>query len=417
VTSPGVLIVGGGQAGLQTAMTLRDLDYPHEITIANSEDSLPYRRPPLSKGFLTGKTTRDELLIRPEKYLQDRRIESVRRERIAYVSLDEGKALAVSGREFLFQHLVLATGTRPRRLGVSGEDVEGVVHLNDLSSGTTLCSRLAPAHHVVVVGGGLVGLEAAASCRTLGKSVTLVEAADCLMARAASPLVREFIFQTHVQHGVTVRLDTKVVRIEGDGKSGVHSVVLNDGTTVPADVVVVGVGVDPRIELATQLQLQIHDGAIVVDRFATTSDPRVFAVGDCAIGPNQLGNGGLQRAPSVQNAVDQGRVAAHGITNTPMPPALLVSSFWTDQYDLKTETVGIAPDSGDYVVRGQVSAAGFGVFHYHEGTVVAAEFVNRPGDFMATKKFFFLRGRVSRDAFEDTSRPLKESFLTAAAAD
>lgn len=400
----GVLIVGAGQSGLQTAVSLRELGYPDPIVMIGNEEHLPYQRPPLSKAVLTGSTSADALTLRTQEFLDDRGIEHIRNERVAYVDADEGLALTVSGREFTFDRLVLATGARVRQLPAPGTDLDGVVNFRDLSDAHALLERLTPARDVVVIGGGYIGLEVAASCRTLGKSVTVVEASSRVLGRVCSADLGDFYREAHERRGVEIRLNRSLRALAGsDG--AVQQVLLDNGDVLPADVVVIGVGVQPRIELALQLGLTTDRGAVVVDSHSSTSHPKVLAVGDCTTYPHPRGH--LLQTQSVQHAVEQGRNAAAAIVGQPVPYAP-TPWFWSDMFDLKLQIVGHVTEFDTSVLRGDMTTERFSIFYYDGGRLVGAAFVNQPADFMRVRRRLGEGGSIPADQVGDSGVPLAD---------
>lgn len=400
----GVLIVGAGQAGLHTALTLREFDAEIPISMVGAEAIAPYRRPPLSKAFLVDDADDRSLLLCDEESLATKAIEFDAGEHIAYVDLDRGSALATSGREFRFERLVLATGARASRLAVPGADLSGVVCLRGRDDAVRLREYLRSATDVVVVGGGYLGLEVAASCRSVGKAVTLVEASSRLLAHLVAPPMSQFFADAHTQRGVKVRTGCGVLAIEGTGGVVSH-VALSDGSQVRADVVVVAVGAQPRSELAAQLSLELHRNHVVVDASATTSDPRVLAVGDCTAFPVAGQGGALAMIPSVQNAVEQAEVAASTLagkvaTHTSVP------WFWSDQYDVKFQVAGRNHGYDNVVQRGKPGDARPALFYFRGDELLAADLVNRPGDFLLVRRWLSRQTAIEKQILADASTPL-----------
>ena len=400
----GALIVGAGQAGVQLAVSLRDYGYGGPITVMGAEAQPPYQRPPLSKSFLDGTADLTSLELRTPAFYTERRIDVVSAERITQLQLSpsgprgRGNAMTDRGRTLAFDHLALTVGARPRRLELPGADLDGVCYLRVVEDATRLRSHLAPARDVVVIGGGFIGLEAAAVARAAGKNVTVVEAAPRLISRSVAPVISEFYRQAHTRRGTEVRLGTEVDAIlgkhghgkhgdgeHGDGEHGrVTGVRLTDGTLLPADLVVVGVGVVARTELAEQLGL-VCDGGIVVDEFARTSEPSVVAAGDCTVMPNPLTGEGPVRLESMPNAVAQARVAAATLAGKPRPYTD-VPWFWSDQFDLKLQIAGMTNEYDQVVVRGDPDSERFSVLYYRRGNLLAIHAVNRAPDYLAVRK-------------------------------
>jgi 3-phenylpropionate/trans-cinnamate dioxygenase ferredoxin reductase subunit len=404
MTDPGVVIVGASQAGAQLAASLREFGVTRPITLVGGEPHLPYQRPPLSKAFLSGKAQAEQLLLRSPAYYADRDIEVVTGEWIQHIDVAEtgGRATGASGRTFDFSQLALTVGGTPRRLPVHGADLGNVFYLRDIDDATALRAGLAMAERVVVIGGGFVGLEAAAVARTLGKEVTVVEALDRLMARAVAPVVSSFYLEAHQRRGTRVLLDTGVVGLSGEG--AVTSVELSDGSSLPADIVLVGIGLIPHTDLAEQLGLRC-EGGVVIDEHARTSRSDVVAAGDCTT--LQLPSGeGLLRLESVANAIAQGRVAAATLADVNDPLAA-VPWFWSDQGDIKLQIAGLSTGYDDVVLRGEPQSEQFSALYYRGPELIAIDSVNAPRDYMAVRKILETGGSVPRELARDVDVPLK----------
>ncbi|MGW1208917.1 NAD(P)/FAD-dependent oxidoreductase [Streptomyces sp. NPDC002499] len=410
----GTLIVGASQAGLQLAVSLRQLGDTAPITLVGEENHAPYQRPPLSKEFLAGQADAESLAFRSPSYYADAGIDLVSGARVAHIALDpsdgpgSGVARTAAGRALSFDRLALTVGARPRRLDVPGADLDGVRSLRDRDDAAELRTRLASAARVVVVGGGFIGLEAAAVARALGKDVTVVEAAERLMGRALAPVVSDFYLHAHRRRGTRVLLSTGVTGF--DGVAGrVSAVRLTDGSTLPADLVLVGVGVVPRTELADQVGLAC-DGGIVVDRCARTSNPYIVAAGDCTVQPHPLTGEGRVRLESVQNAVAQATTAAATLLGRPAANRA-VPWFWSFQGDLKLQIAGLSTGYDAYVVRGEPAEERFSVLYYREGELLAVDAVNSPADYMVVRRALGQRATVPADRAGDPGIPLKSLLV------
>lgn len=407
----GTLVIGASQAGVQLAAALRDFGYDDPITLVGAEAPAPYQRPPLSKAYLAGRADAASLALRTETFFRDQRITVLTGERVLRLRLSptgpagSGTALTDRGRRLPFDRLALTVGARPRRLRVPGADLDGVCYLRDVGDATRLRDRLARARQVVVVGGGFIGLEAAAVARSQGRQVTVVEATDRLASRVVAPVVSEFYRAAHTRRGTDVRLGAEVSEILGL-RGRVRAVHLADGGQLPADLVVVGVGVVPRQELAQQLGLTCDHG-IVVDEFARTSEPSVVAAGDCTVLPNPLTGRGLLRLESVPNAVAQARVAAATLTGR-LEPYRDVPWFWSDQFDLTLQIAGVADGYDQVVVRGDPGTERFSVLHYLDGRLQAVAAVNRPADYLAVRKALAQDIPLPPERAMHTDVPLKD---------
>ncbi|MGW4825297.1 NAD(P)/FAD-dependent oxidoreductase [Streptomyces sp. NPDC004227] len=417
--SGGTLIVGASQAGLQLAVSLRQLGDTEPITLVGEEAYPPYQRPPLSKDFLAGETDLESLALRAPSYYADAAIDLVSGERVTEVALSRsgppgsGTAATPSGRAFTFDRLALTVGAGPRRLAVPGADLDGIRCLRDRDDAADLRQRLGSGSRVVVVGGGFIGLEAAAVARALGKDVTVVEAADRLLSRAVAPVVSEFYRRAHLRRGTRVLLSTVVAGFDG-AHGRVTGVRLADGTTLPADLVLVGVGVLPRTELAERLGLECDHG-IVVDGRARTSDPHIVAAGDCTVRPHPVTGLGRVRLESVQNAVAQATAAAASLLGRPAPqPA--VPWFWSHQGDLKLQIAGLSGGYDQHVVRGEPDSERFSVLYYRQGELLAIDAVNSPADYMAVRKALTQGATVPAGVAGDHGTPLKALLTTHPAA-
>jgi 3-phenylpropionate/trans-cinnamate dioxygenase ferredoxin reductase subunit len=411
-TDAGTLIVGASQAGLQLAVSLRDAGETGPITLIGEEPHAPYQRPPLSKAYLQGSTELEQLWLRAPEVLAGNDISLVTGERIDTVELDDGGpsglARTRSGRVLTFDRLALTVGARPRRLDAPGADLDGVTYLRTADDATLLRDLQSDARSVVVIGGGFIGLEAAAVARAQGKSVTVVEAADRLIGRALAPVVSEFYRAAHARRGVDVRVGARVTQLSGDDNR-VQAVELSDGSWIPADLVIVGIGVVPRSQLAKQLQLD-YDGGIVVDRFARTSNPTVVAAGDCTVQPNPLTGRGSVRLESVQNAISQAKTAAATLMGRSEPNDA-VPWFWSDQYNLKLQIAGLSTGHDQYVVRGDIDGEAFSVLYYRDGALLAVDSVNAPRDYMAVRKALTQGSTISAEAAADSAMALKELIV------
>lgn len=404
----GLVIVGGSYAGLQVAVSAREYGYDGPIRLIAEEPELPYQRPPLSKGYLTGKTTGAMLPLRNAAFFADARIDvelgrrAVRADGVARrLELSDGRAVG-------FDRLVLATGARPRPLPAPGADLEGVMALRTLADADRLKDGAADARAVVVIGGGFIGLEVASALAGPDRVVTVIEAADRLMARAVPPQLSTFFAERHRARGVTLKLGCGVTELRGDGGSRggrVTGVVCADGATVPADLVVVGIGVVPNDDLARGLGLPCEDG-ILVDGFAQTSAEGIFAVGDCARQPHPHANAPTVRLESVQNAIEQGKAAASVIAGRPAANEA-VPWFWSDQYDLKLQMAGLPAGSDRVTPRGSLEEGKFSLFHFRGGRLVGVDSVNRPAEHMLARKLLAAPVSLTPEQAADPSVDLR----------
>lgn len=373
-----ILIIGAGHAGGSVAAFLRQYGHEGPIVLVGEEDAPPYQRPPLSKAWLKGEADLETLLLRPLSFYEEQGIEF--RPSTVAVSVDpEAKTVAFhDGSSEFYDVLVLATGSTARKLPVPGGDHPDLLELRTLKDAERLKAVLGPGKRLAVVGGGYVGLEAAASARALGAEAVVIERAPRVLARVASETLSAFFTAQHRAHGVEILTGAEVVAVAHDG------VTLADGSVVQADAVLVGVGALACDSLARSAGLRCDDG-VVVDEQARTSDPAIFAVGDMTRRPIPVHGGVSHRLESVPNALEQAKQAAAAIVGRP-GPAPEVPWFWSDQYDFKLQIAGLPFDADRQVVRGDPSAGGFAVFHLNGDRVVCVEAVNAPPEFMAGKQ-------------------------------
>ena len=407
-TPAGTLVVGASQAGVQLAASLRQLGESAPITLVGAEPHPPYQRPPLSKEFLAGSAGPESLAFRTPAYYAENGIELVCGQRVVDIDLPSagrpGLARTATGRELPFARLALTVGARPRRLHVPGADLDGVLYLRNLDDAVQLRRRLADASRVAVVGGGFIGLEAAATARAHGKRVTVVEAADRLVGRSVAPVVSEFLRQAHQRRGTTVLVSTEVVAFHGTADR-VEAVRLADGRELPADLVLVGVGAVPRTELAEQIGLEC-DGGILVDAAARTSDPSVVAAGDCTVLPHPMTGVGRVRLESVPSAVAQAGVAAATLLGRPAATRS-VPWFWSNQGDLRLQIAGLSTGYDRYDVRGEPDSEQFAVLYYRDGELLAVDAVNAPADYLVVRKALAQGKNLPADKVADAGIPLK----------
>ena len=414
--SAGTLVVGASQAGLQLAVSLRELGYTAPITLIGEEPHAPYQRPPLSKDFLGGTAGPETLAFRTPAFYLEAGIDLVCGEQVTDVTLATdasatGIAGTASGRELPFERLALTVGASARRLTVPGADLAGICYLRGVDDATMLRAQLTGAARVVVVGGGFIGLEAAAVARSFGASVTVVEATDRLIGRAVAPVVSEFYRGAHERRGTAVLTCATVTAFRA-AEGRVAAVLLSDGTELPADLVVVGVGVIPRTELAEKLGLEC-DGGIVVDARARTSEPTVVAAGDCTVLPHPLTGEGRVRLESVNSAVSQATAAAATLAGAP-DRAPNVPWFWSNQGDLRLQIAGLSTGYDDFVVRGEPDSEKFAVLYYRAGRLLAVDAVNSPPDYMVVRKALTQGATIPADRAADEATPLKQLLMAAA---
>jgi 3-phenylpropionate/trans-cinnamate dioxygenase ferredoxin reductase subunit len=399
----GCVIVGAGQAGFEAAAALRAEGYQEPIALIGDEPHLPYQRPPLSKGFILDTQGMDEIELRPSQFFTDHRIDLVTGERVTAIDRAAKRVSLSSGASRPYDALVLACGARNRQLPVDGAALDRVLYLRTLDESRTVKERLRDASDIVVVGGGFIGLEIAASARSLGKSVTVLEAQPRLMPRVVAPLVSAFYDTLHTARGVTVVCNAAVAGIGGEhGRA--RSVRLANGASHPADLVVVGIGVVPNVELARDAGLAIGNG-IVVDDCLQTADPAIFAIGDCADHPNPYADARV-RLESVQNAADQGRAAAAAIAGR-RASYNAVPWFWTDQFDIRLQMAGLSQGYDEAVTRGNPEAQKFSVYYFKQSRLIAVDSINRPADHIVARRLLASHVSVTPEQAADETVNLK----------
>jgi 3-phenylpropionate/trans-cinnamate dioxygenase ferredoxin reductase component len=405
-TGPNVLIVGAGQAGAECAAALRGAGHDGPITIIGDETHPPYHRPPLSKAYLLGTTEASGLLIRAPEFYPKFDIHLRTGETVTALDARNHTVRLGDGGELGYDRLVLATGGRARRLAMPGlAAARNVFYLRTIADVDGLRAHFVPGARLVVIGGGYVGLEIAAVARRLGLEVTVLESEPRLLARVASPPISEFFARVHREEGVDIRLEAKVTGFDFDQVGAVRAVALADGAGLPADVVLIGIGMLPNAGLAEGAGLAVDNG-ILVDEFCATSDPDVYAIGDCSRHPCNE-NGGLRRLESAPNASEQARIAASALVGQP-EPYLRVPWFWSDQYDVKLQMTGLSTEFDETVVRGSTTEGRrFALFYLRDGALRAAAAVCDPRAFTAAKKLVAQRARVPAAVLADESVDLK----------
>ena len=404
MTGYDVLIVGSGHGGVATAGTLRQLGFAGTVGIVSADRDEPYERPPLSKEYLVGEKDFHAIHARGPAFWNEKQIALLFGETVTAVDPGAHQVVTASGRTIGYGKLVWAAGGEPRRLTCDGHQLGGLHAIRSRADVDALRSELAVAERVVVIGGGYIGLEAAASLIKLGKSVTLVEALDRLLARVAAPPISDFFLAQHRARGVDLRLNSAVTCIEGEDDR-VARVLLADGTALPTDIVIVGIGIVPSVGPLAAAGADCPNG-VTVDEYCRTGLPDVYAVGDCALHRNRFGPDRAVRVESVQNAADQGHTVAHHIVGQPAPYAA-TPWFWSHQYDLKLQTVGLNSDFDDTVLRGDPAGGRFSLVYLREGKVAALDCVNMVKDYVQGRGLVERHARADRAALADPDTPLK----------
>ena len=398
------IIIGASHAAAQLAPSLRQEGWDGDIMIIGDEPHIPYHRPPLSKAFLAGEKDVDGLLIRPQAIYEKNAIEfklGVRAEAInrgdKTVTLDTGEVLS-------YDKLALCMGSRVRKIPLAGSDLAGVHYLRDITDVEAIKKSITSSKHAVIVGGGYIGLETAAVLTRLGLSVTVLEMAPRILERVTAPEVSGFYHRIHTEEGVDIRTGVAVTALDGAGQ--VCSVRCADGTSFKADLVVIGAGIVPNVELAEAAGLEVVNG-IVVDECCRTLDADIVAAGDCTSHPNLLYQKPM-RLESVPNATEQGKTAAATLCGKAKPYHAL-PWFWSDQYDLKLQIAGLSQGYDQVIVRGDIETGrSFAAFYLKQSKLIAADCVNRPQEFMVSKRMIAAGGLVDSTKLADESLPPKE---------
>ena len=403
MTQAGVIIVGAGHGGAQAAIALRQNGYAGRIVIVGREPEIPYERPPLSKDYLAQEKPFERIQIRPAAFWAEKNVAMMLSEEVVAVDSAAHVVSLASGETLSYQHLIWATGGDPRRLNCDGADLEGIHVVRTRADVDAMMAELDGVSHVAVIGGGYIGLEAAAVLRKLGKGVTLLEALPRVLARVAGEELSAFYEAEHRAHGVDLRTSVGVIAIEGEGR--VSGVTLGDGNTVAADMVIVGIGIIPSVEPLLAAGAEGGNG-VTVDAYCRTSLPDVFAIGDCAAHENGFADGATIRLESVQNANDQATVAAKMICGTPVEYGA-TPWFWSNQYDLKLQTVGLSTGFDNAVLRGDPAARSFSVIYLKNGQVRALDCVNMVKDYVQGKKLVEARAVIDPALLADANVPLK----------
>ena len=399
-----VLIVGAGQGGAYAAITLRQQGFEGTIGMVGRESEPPYERPPLSKEYMLGDKTWDRLLIRPADFWQGKNIDLLLDTEVTAVDPAGQQVTTADGRSIGYGELIWATGGDPRRLSCAGADLAGVHGVRNRADADAILAELGGVSRVVVIGGGYIGLEAAAVLRKLGKEVTLLEVLPRVLARVAGPQLSEFYEAEHRAHGVDLRTGVGVDSIEGETR--VTGVKLADGSVIDCQMVIVGIGIVPAVGPLLAAGAAGGNG-VDVDEYCRTSLPHVWAIGDCAAHANRFAEGAIMRLESVQNANDQASCVAKAILCDPQPYGA-TPWFWSNQYDLKLQTVGLSAGHDTTVLRGDPAARSFSVIYLKGGKLIAIDAVNAVKDYVQARKLVEEGAAIEAVDLADTTRPLKE---------
>ncbi|QKR98939.1 NAD(P)/FAD-dependent oxidoreductase [Sphingomonas sp. CL5.1] len=400
-----ILIVGGGHGGAQAAVALRQRKFAGTIAIVGDEPELPYERPPLSKDYLSREKEFERILIRPAVFWADKQVTMLLGRRVTAVDPAAHRVTTADGATIGYGTLIWATGGSPRRLTCDGHDLAGVHAVRTRADVDRLMGELETTDRVVVIGGGYIGLEAAAVLSKLGKRVTVLEALPRVLARVAGEPLSRFYEAEHRAHGVEVRLGAMVAGLE-ERDGAVSGVRLADGELLPCEMVIVGIGIVPSVEPLLAAGAAGGNG-VDVDAHCRTSLPDIYAIGDCAAHESGFAGGARIRLESVQNANDQATTVAKSVTGEPAPYEA-VPWFWSNQYDLKLQTVGLSTGHDQVVVRGDTAARSFSIVYLKQGRVIALDCVNATKDYVQGRALVLAGAAIAPERLADAAVPLKE---------
>jgi 3-phenylpropionate/trans-cinnamate dioxygenase ferredoxin reductase subunit len=398
-----IVIIGAGHAAGQVVATLRQKKFAGHITLLGDEAWYPYQRPPLSKKYLAGELPADRLYVKPPSFYADLNVDVQLETEVTSIDPASRTVQCVSGQSFHYDKLIIATGSRPRKIALPGSDLPGVHYLRNIDDVNAIRASLTTNSRVAIIGAGYIGLEVAAVAAQLGHSVTVVEMADRVMSRVVSKEVSHFYQEIHSAHGVALELSASIDRLTGTNR--VDGVALASGQQLPADIVIVGIGIVPNIELAKEAGLEVGNG-IVVDNRCRTSDENIYAVGDCTWHPNAVLGFDL-RLESVHNALEQAKTAATNICGEELTYSQ-VPWFWSDQFDLKLQIAGLSAGYDQTVIRGDIAGSKFSCLYLSEGRLIAIDAINRPKDFIQAKALIAARVVVDPKRLEDVQIELKD---------
>jgi 3-phenylpropionate/trans-cinnamate dioxygenase ferredoxin reductase subunit len=406
-----VLVVGAGHGGAQAAIALRQRKFDGSILVVGEEPELPYERPPLSKEYFSQERPFEQMLIRPAQFWEERHVTMALNTRVVSVNAAARTVDLEDGRTIGYNSLVWATGGRARGLSCSGHTLKGVHSVRTRSDVDRIVSELPETENVVVVGGGYIGLETAAAFVKFGKKVTVVEMLDRVLARVAGVSLSRFFEAEHRAHGVDIRLNTSVEGLEG--KDRVTGVRLGDNTVIPADIAIVGIGIIPAVEPLLKAGTTGANG-VLVDEYCRTSLPQVFAIGDCAMHANMFAGGAQLRLESVQNATEMANVVASVIAGQPQAYSA-VPWFWSNQYDLRLQTIGLSIGHDQEVLRGSLATRSFSVIYLKQNKVIALDCMNATKDYVQGRALVVGGHAIPAARLEDVTVPLKKLIEEVAA--
>lgn len=401
-----VIIAGAGHAGAQTAINLRQAKFDGSIALIGNEPFLPYERPPLSKDYLAGEKPFERILLRPEEFWNERNIDLLLGKRVAKLTAQEKTVALADDRIIGFDKLVWAAGGSARMLDCPGSEATNIFAVRHRADVDAIQKLLPHVERVAIVGGGYIGLEVAAVMRKMGKSVCVIEALDRVLSRVAGPALSRFYEEEHRRQGVDLRLDAKVEQFITDDNGKATSLICDNGDMVPADLFIVGIGIIPETG-PLMAEGAAGGNGVDVDEFCRTSLTDIYAIGDCASHANAFANGRQIRLESVQNANDQAKVAAQHIVGEPLAYHA-IPWFWSNQYDLRLQTVGLSIDYDTEILRGDPATRQFSTIYLRGGKVIALDCVNSTKDYVQGRKLVLDGAILDQAELADPARPLKE---------
>tara|TARA_R110000772_G_scaffold31812_5_gene78206 strand:+ start:5484 stop:6710 length:1227 start_codon:yes stop_codon:yes gene_type:complete len=404
-----VLIVGAGHGGAQAAIMLRQNKFEGSIAIIGDEPEIPYERPPLSKEYFSGERSFERIVIRPQSFWDDRQITVMTGQRVISVDPVAKNVITQEDKAIEYGKLIWATGGSPRALPLPGFDMAGVHGVRTRADADAILAELDHVTDVVVVGGGYIGLEAAAVLSKFGKNVVVLEALDRVLARVAGEAISRFYEKEHRAHGVDIRLAQQIAEAVGENGQ-VSGVNLADATIIPAQLVIVGIGIIPAVQPLIEAGANGANG-VDVDQYCQTSLPDIYAIGDCAAHANDFANGAVIRLESVQNANDQATTVAKAICGNAQPYHA-IPWFWSNQYDLRLQTVGLSIGHDDVVVRGNPDDRSFSVIYLKQGRIIAIDAVNSVKDFVQGRSLVINNACIDKAQLADTALPLKKMVVS-----
>ena len=401
-----IVVIGSGQAAIQTVMSLKRNEFTGSIKVIGEEDHLPYQRPPLSKDFLLEEYKPERVSLKKKEFYEENGVDLILGKRAESIDTILKEITLSDENRIRYDQLIIATGSRVRKLNVPGSDKKGIYYLRDLDDANALKQRLKKNKKMVIVGAGYIGLEVASVAASLGVEVTVIEMANRVMNRTVDPIISSYYQKLHESHGVKIHLDNGLKAFEGG--DSVNAVLCSDGLILEADLVVIGAGVLPNQEIAIEAGLECNNG-IMVNEFGETSTAHVYACGDCTNHPNKGLNTRL-RLESVHNAMEQSKTVANTIMGN-KEPYDQVPWFWSDQYDHKLQLVGISGDHDEVVMRGLESEQKFLLFYLKNSELIAVNAINSSKEFLICRKLVANKVKISSDVIKDQSVNLNDLLL------